>query len=871
MTMDSRQRRHLLKFIHDLEKHKGRHTELVSVYVPAGYDIVKIMQHLSQEQGTATNIKDSTTRKNVIDSIERMLQSLKLYKKTPDNGLAIFAGNVAEREGQQDIEVFQMEPPEQLNFRLYRCDKTFVTDALKEIAEKKEIYGLVVMDKREGNVALLRGKKIIPLTTTTSIVPGKTRAGGQCVLPNTLIQSATGDIFEIEKSHNPNAIAGSMIKDFSIKNSPITDKWDTKKNQVYKIITKSPRLEIECSPDHFFFVNEDKIIEKPAEDLRIGDFLLMAEKIDFAGHDVHFNPIKYYNSYKITKEGIELLKKRRLKKGLHQKQLAKSINVTQTAISLIELGKRAIKPNFLKRICSKFTIDFEEFLEKYSVSKDNVNLPYILDEKLAQILGYFLGDGNFEEERITFSEQTKEVAEYYEKLIKEIFNTNTNLKFRKEKNYWQLRVYGKSLVRFLKSEFPEINTAKESAIPKKILESNNKISARFIRGLFDAEGYVHISRKGIGLGVNNKKLIQQLQVLFLRFGVIASMDEYDNKRNPYTKNHRFTIDLTEKKSLERFKEKIGFTSSIKSKKLENVIANKSKKSEVRQIVVQGSKIRGIIEKTGYNMQLFPKVSGFFRNKRMMGKEAFNNSILKPARQKDKRLYEELKKIYDYPILPVKIARIEIRKEETKMVDISTGAGNFIANCLIVHNSAHRFEQLREGAAKEFFNKLAEYVKNDFLGNKDIKGILVGGPGHTKNEWVDGNFITDLLKQKIIAIKDLSYTGDFGLQELVDKSQDVLANEEIATEKKMMQRFFEKLAKNSKECAYGEMHVRKALGQGAADVLLLSEELSDEIIEELEKIAEQYGTKVELISTETREGVQLRDMGKYAAILRYEVH
>jgi peptide chain release factor subunit 1 len=365
MTINSIQRRTLLKFIHELENYKGRHTELVSVYIPADYDLNKIINHLAQEQGTATNIKDSSNRKNVIDSLERMIQHLRLFKRTPPHGLAVFAGNVAEREGQQDIEVWSLEPPEPLSFRLYRCDKTFVLDALREIAEKKDVYGLVVMDKREGNIALLRGKKIIPLTTTTSIVPGKTRAGGQ--------------------------------------------------------------------------------------------------------------------------------------------------------------------------------------------------------------------------------------------------------------------------------------------------------------------------------------------------------------------------------------------------------------------------------------------------------------------------------------------------------------------------SAHRFERLREGAAKEFFNKLAEYVKNDFLNNKELKGIIVGGPGLTKNEWVDGNYITDLLKRKIIAIKDLSYTGEFGLQELVDRSQDVLANEEISTEKQIMQKFFDKLAKNAREVAYGEVQVRKALEQGMVDVLLLSEDLDDNKIEEFERTAEQYGSKVELISTETREGVQLREMGKFAAILRYEMH
>lgn len=365
MALTSRQRRELLNFIKQLDQIRGRHTELVSVYIPAGYDLNKIMNHLAQEQGTATNIKDSNTRKNVIDSLERMMQHLKLFTKTPDKGLAVFAGNVSQREGQQDIEIFSIEPPEPLSFRLYRCDKTFMLDALKEMAEKKDIYGLIVMDKREGNIALLKGKTILPLTKTTSYVPGKTRAGGQ--------------------------------------------------------------------------------------------------------------------------------------------------------------------------------------------------------------------------------------------------------------------------------------------------------------------------------------------------------------------------------------------------------------------------------------------------------------------------------------------------------------------------SSARFERLREGAAKEFYTKLGEYVKDQFLGNKDLKGIIVGGPGQTKNKFVEGNYIIDQIKKKIIAIKDLSYTGEFGLNELVDKSQDVLANEEISTEKNVMQKFFGKLSTNPKEVAYGESQVKKALEKGAVDIVLLSEDLDDKKIDEFEKIAENFKSKVELISVETREGVQLRDMGKFAAILRYEVH
>ncbi|MCH6576144.1 MAG: hypothetical protein IH795_13265 [Bacteroidetes bacterium] len=90
-------------------------------------------------------------------------------------------------------------------------------------------------------------------------------------------------------------------------------------------------------------------------------------------------------------------------------------------------------------------------------------------------------------------------------------------------------------------------------------------------------------------------------------------------------------------------------------------------------------------------------------------------------------------------------------------------------------SAARFERIREGAKKDHFKKVAEYMKEHFLKNKNLKGIIVGGPGPTKYDFIDSGLITTEVKKKIIAIKDLSYTGAFGLNELVEKSQDILAN------------------------------------------------------------------------------------------------
>ncbi|MBW2980540.1 peptide chain release factor aRF-1 [Candidatus Woesearchaeota archaeon] len=364
MTLTEKQKYELKKFIKELELHRGRHTELVSVYIPAGYDMNKIINHLSQEQGTATNIKSASTRKNVITALEKMIQHLRLFKRTPSHGLAVFSGNVAKREGQEDFKVWSIEPPVPLKTRIYRCDKEFVLDLLIDMLEVKEVYGLVVIDMRDANIAFLKGKTIIPLLKTHSEVPGKFKAGGQ--------------------------------------------------------------------------------------------------------------------------------------------------------------------------------------------------------------------------------------------------------------------------------------------------------------------------------------------------------------------------------------------------------------------------------------------------------------------------------------------------------------------------SAARFARNRELAAKGHYRKVSEYMKEQFLGLKGLKGIIVGGPGPTKHDFIElGNVPTEL-KKKIIAVKDLSYTGDFGLQELVDKSQDVLAQEEIAGEKKIMSRFFDLLSKQPGIVSYGEAEVMKNLKLGAVDTLLLSEDLEDEKIDGFEKEAGVVGTTVKIISTETREGVQLRDIGKVAAILRYEV-
>ena len=162
-----------------LAGHRGRQTELISVYIPAGYDVNAVQRQLEAEKSTAKNIKSTATRKNVTEALEKIVRHLKGLKKTPENGLAVFSGNVSQVEGQTDLQLWEIEPPLPMKNRLYRCDKEFVLEPLQEQLEVQEIFGLLVMDRKEATVGVLEGKRIEMLQHMTSGIPSKVRAGGQ--------------------------------------------------------------------------------------------------------------------------------------------------------------------------------------------------------------------------------------------------------------------------------------------------------------------------------------------------------------------------------------------------------------------------------------------------------------------------------------------------------------------------------------------------------------------------------------------------------------------------------------------------------------------------------------------------------------------
>ncbi len=180
---DSVQLYKIRKILAELSQKTGRGTELISLYIPKGKQLHEVITILREEQGTADNIKSDLTRTHVVDSLSRVLQRLKLYKKTPDRGLVIFCGALPPEGGgplgSEVIKVYELDPPKDLKTFLYRCDDHFHVDILKNMLKDENLIGFLAIDAKDTGWGLLHGDKIEVLKETGSGVAGKHRQGGQ--------------------------------------------------------------------------------------------------------------------------------------------------------------------------------------------------------------------------------------------------------------------------------------------------------------------------------------------------------------------------------------------------------------------------------------------------------------------------------------------------------------------------------------------------------------------------------------------------------------------------------------------------------------------------------------------------------------------
>ena len=171
------------KTLDELTQQEGHGTELITVYIPKNKQLHEVINNLREEQGTADNIKSDLTRTHVVDSLSKVVQRLKLYKKTPDRGLVIFCGALPREgggpPGSEVVKAYEIDPPKDLTTFLYRCDDHFHVDILKDMLKDDNMIGILAIDAKDAGWGLLHGDRIEVLKETGSGVAGKHRQGGQ--------------------------------------------------------------------------------------------------------------------------------------------------------------------------------------------------------------------------------------------------------------------------------------------------------------------------------------------------------------------------------------------------------------------------------------------------------------------------------------------------------------------------------------------------------------------------------------------------------------------------------------------------------------------------------------------------------------------
>ena len=169
----------LKKLIQDLDQMRGLGTSMITLIINYKDQISQFSKMLVDEVGKATNIKSRVTRQNIIDALTSTMEKLRLYNKTPSNGLVIFCGLVQMPTGGEKMIKIDLEPFKPINTSLYRCDNIFHTDELKTLLVDNDKFGFLIMDGNGSLFGLLQGNTKIILNQFKVNLPKKHSKGGQ--------------------------------------------------------------------------------------------------------------------------------------------------------------------------------------------------------------------------------------------------------------------------------------------------------------------------------------------------------------------------------------------------------------------------------------------------------------------------------------------------------------------------------------------------------------------------------------------------------------------------------------------------------------------------------------------------------------------
>merc|ERR1719321_350005 len=183
---------------------------MISLIIPPKDDISRINKLLTEEYGAAANIKSRVNRLSVLGAITSTQQRLKLYNKTPPNGLIVYCGTVLTDDGKEKKVTLDIEPYKPIHTSMYLCDNKFHTEDLAELLEDDDKYGFLIMDGNGSLYGTLQGNHREILHKFSVDLPKKHGRGGQSALRFARLR--------LEKRHNYVRKVGEIATQMFIPN-----------------------------------------------------------------------------------------------------------------------------------------------------------------------------------------------------------------------------------------------------------------------------------------------------------------------------------------------------------------------------------------------------------------------------------------------------------------------------------------------------------------------------------------------------------------------------------------------------------------------------------------------------------------------------
>ncbi len=197
-----------------------------------------------------------------------------------------------------------------------------------------------------------------------------------------------------------------------------------------------------------------------------------------------------------------------------------------------------------------------------------ISVPTYINEDFVSFVAYVLSESYHTKSRIIFSNCDRDLLSHFELLTNKLFNLKPIKRINK--GVPQLEINSKTLTDYLQETLGlEPCTSESKKIPHQFMGLPENLIATFLQRYYDCEGYVSKDTKSGGaeieLSSKSKSLLEQVQILLNRFGIVGKFWEKKTNNELY---HRLSIRGSDSHRL--FREKIGFSIESKQKRLDNL-------------------------------------------------------------------------------------------------------------------------------------------------------------------------------------------------------------------------------------------------------------------------------------------------------------